>query len=339
MHIDSSRTFVRQGRGRFRLVAATGMRSLAQACILGTALLMSSLGIASADRGHEDLRHRDGVAEAVRRPAVVQPSFRIGAAYEGRFVAETAATNAAPGFISTLEFDAFDTHAGVFDAVATLPLTHSTGARARLAGGFASESRDDSAGSPDSETGTFGAGLDVFVRDPELGAFTLGADYQRFEGDDDYEANAYQGRAELRIFFPDLGSGPVDWFVDFEYARRDDAGAERAFLPNRDTFSVEGGAGWYFGENVQWIIGGRWSLAENDDAEIEDREGFAAIRWFLPVQAGLSAELDLGGYAGVSDYQEDPFRSDGRFVYGVRGGVTFRFRSGATLLESVRAYD
>lgn len=337
MHIDSFRRFVRHGQVRSERAVAPRTRSFGQACLLGAALLISSVGIAAADRGHDDLRQRD--ADAVRRPAVFQPNFRIGAAYEGRFVDETKATNSSSGLTSTLEFDAFDTHAGVFEAVATLPLTHSTGARARLTGGFASENRDDSAGSPDTETGVFGAGFDIFVRDPELGAFTLGADYERFDGDDDYEANAYQGRAELRIFFPDLGSGPLDWFVNFKYARRDDAGGARAFVPNRDIFLVEGGAGWYFGENVQWILGGRWSRAENDDEEIEDGEGFTAIRWFIPVQAGLSAELDLGGYAGVSNYQEDPFSSDDRFVYGVRGGVTLRFRSGATLLESVRAYD
>ncbi len=317
------------------------MRSLFQVCLLGVSFLMFLLGNASADSGHTDLRHRDKDAEAdaVRRSAVAQGNFRITAAYEGRFVDETAAINASQGLTSTREFDAFDTHRGVFDVTATVPLTSWTGARARLAGGFASENSDDSAGSSDSETGTFGAGFDLFVRDPDLGSFTLGAGYERFEGDDDYEANAYQGRVELKVFFPDLGSGPVDWFVDFQYARRDDAGASRDFVPNRDTFSVEGGVGWYFGENIQWIMGGRWSLAENDDAEIEDREGFAGIRWFLPVQAGMSAEFDFRGHAGVSDYQEDSFGSDGRFVYGVRGGVTLRFRSGGTLLESIRAYD
>ncbi|MFK7897346.1 MAG: hypothetical protein AB8G23_16020 [Myxococcota bacterium] len=301
--------------------------------------LFLTIGTAGAATGQaaqgEDRFERD----RLRRRAVVQPNLRVRAGYAGRFVEETEATNASSGLTSTLEFDGFDTHLGLIDATLTLPVTHSSGARFSLEGGFGSESRDDTAGSPDSETGTFGAGFDVFVRDPNLGAFTLGAGYERFEGDDDYEANAYEGRAELDIFFPDLGSGPVDWFVHFSFARRDDASAPRTFEPNRDLFSVEGGAGWYFGENLQWVLGGRWSLAESDDAEIEIREGFTGFRWFMPVQEALSVEFDLGGFAGISDYQEDPFRSDGRFAYGFEGGVTLRFRSGATLLESVRAHD
>jgi hypothetical protein len=60
-------------------------------------------------------------------------------------------------------------------------------------------------------------------------------------------------------------------------------------------------------------------------------------RWRLPT--AISLELSLDGRVGVSEYKQSPYPSDDRFIYGGRVGLTYRFGSGATLIESIRAFD
>ena len=93
----------------------------------------------------------------------------------------------------------------------------------------------------------------------------------------------------------------------------------------------------YLTENFQVALGGRWSRAESGIVREEDSEGLLGFRWMLSLP--ISTELSLGGSVGKSEYKESRFRPDDRLIYGASMGLTFRFRSAPTLLESVRAYD
>ncbi len=272
-----------------------------------------------------------------RRPAVASANARLIANYAYGHTDSTQSTRAAGGSISTLRIGELETQSGQALVVGTLPLTHSTGVRGNLHGRFSSESEDSGPGNRDIDTGAYGATVEFFLRDPKLGSFTLGGSYDRLDGDDGFDANAFGGMADLRIFFPNFGSGEVDWFLRFDYERREVEGAGRPFDPRIDTYRVKGGAGWYLTRNFQFLLGGSWTRAENSPISREDSEGFVAVRWRLPT--ALSLELSLGGSAGVSEYKQTRFPSDDRFIYGGQVGVTYRFGSGATLVESIRAFD
>lgn len=272
-----------------------------------------------------------------RRPAVASPNARLIANYDYTHTDSTKATRTSGGSISTLPIGELEAQSGQVLAVGTLPLSHSTGVRGNLHGSFSSQNEDGGPGDQDIETGAYGAALEFFLRDPDLGSFTLGGSYDRLDGDDGFDANAFGGVADLRIFFPNFGSGEVDWFLRFDYERREVEGAGRPFDPRIDTYRVRGGAGWYLTRNFQFLLGGSWTRAENSPISREDSEGFVAVRWRLPTT--ISLELGLGGRVGVSEYKQSPFPSDDRFIYGGHVGVTYRFGSGKTLVESIRAFD
>jgi len=272
-----------------------------------------------------------------RRPAVASANARLVANYAYGHTDSTEATRGSGGSISTLRIGELETQSGEVLAVGTLPLSHSTGVRGNLHGRFSSQSEDSGPGNRDIDTGAYGAAVEFFLRDPNLGSFTLGGSYDRLDGDDGFDANAFGGVADLRIFFPNFGSGAVDWFLRFDYERREVEGAGRPFDPRIDTYRVKGGAGWYLTRNFQFLLGGSWTRAEHSPISREDSEGFVAVRWRLPT--ALSLELGLGGRVGVSEYKQSPFPSDDRFIYGGHVGVTYRFGSGATLVESIRAFD
>lgn len=272
-----------------------------------------------------------------RRPAVSAPNARFSANYGYAHTDSTEASFGTGGSASTLRIGELDTHSGQAKIIGTLPLTHSTGVRGSLNGGFGSQSEDGRSGDQDIDTGAYGAAVEFFLRDPNVGSFTLGGRYDRLDGDDAFDANAFGGIADLRIFFPNFGSGSVDWFLRFDYERREVEGAGRPFDPRIDTYRVSGGAGWYLTKNFQFLLGGTWTRAENSPISREDAEGFVTGRWRLPTAIPL--ELSLGGTVGVSEYKQSPFPSDDRFIYGGHVGVTYRFGSGATLIESIRAFD
>jgi hypothetical protein len=272
-----------------------------------------------------------------RRPAVAAPNARLSASGDYTHADSTEASSQSGTATSTLRIGEIETQSGQAELVGTLPLTHSTGVRGKLRGGFSSQSEDGRFGNQDIDTSAYGAAVELFLRDPDLGSFTLGGSYDRIDGDDDFDANAFGGVADLRIFFPDFGSGKADWFLRFDYERREVEGTGRPFDPRIDTYRVSGGGGWYFTENFQFLLGGSWTRAENHPISREDSEGFVTVRWRLPTT--LSLELTLGGSAGVSEYEQSPFPSDDRMIYGGHVGVTYRFESGATLVESIRAFD
>jgi hypothetical protein len=165
----------------------------------------------------------------------------------------------------------------------------------------------------------------------------MGSNFDRLEGEHGLDGNEFGASADAKIFFPDLGYGPVDWFLRFDYARRDVSSSNSPSDSDTDIYTVTGGAGWYPTNNSQIVLGGRWSRSEDDVLSEEVLEGTLDIRWLLPIQ--IPIELSLGGSAGVSEFKESPFPTDSRLIYGTSVGLVFRFYSGRTLTEMVRAYD
>lgn len=296
--------------------------------------LIAALGTIIAGSAHA--ANSDATSEG-RRPAVSAPNVRLSANYDYTHTDSTEASFQSGGTTSTLRIGEIESHSSQLEIVGTLPLTHSTGVRGKLRGDFRAESEDADSGNQDTDTGAYGAAVELFLRNPDLGSFTLGGSYHRLDGDDGFDANAFGGVADLRIFFPDLGSGEFDWFLRFDYEHREVEGSGRPFDPRIDTYQVSGGTGWYFGDNFQFLLGGSWTRSENSPISREDSEGFVTGRWRLPTPIPL--ELSLDGRAGVSEYKQSPFSSDDRFIYGGQIGLTYRFGSGATLIESIRAFD
>ena len=108
-----------------------------------------------------------------------------------------------------------------------------------------------------------------------------------------------------------------------------------------DRYRVAGQAGWYVSSDFQIALGGRWDRSEDEFSSEVDAEGYVQVRAWLPRRftLGIPIELTFGGSGGVSEYKRPPFRADKRAVWGANAGLVFRFGSGETLLESVRAYD
>ena len=279
-------------------------------------------------------------SETGRRPAVARANVRVLAGYDYSHVDRTRASFFDPNTSTTsiLQFDEVDRQRTRAELVGTLGLAHSLGLRGRLRGGYGNARRRLDGldpGNDDFDTASYGVVTELFARDPELGALTVGGSYDRLDGDGGFEADEFGGSAAVAIFFPDMGSGPVDWTLRFDYLRRQISGAGSSF--DVDSFGIRGGAGWYLTKDFQLEIGGRWSRSDAEVFIVEDREGFMNLRWFLPMP--VSVELSVGGSAGVSEYKESPFSSDDRLNYGANMGLTFRFRSAANLIDAIRAYD
>ncbi len=184
---------------------------------------------------------------------------------------------------------------------------------------------------------SLGTGAEIFLRNPEVGSFSVGGGFDRHSAEGTLAAREYSGSAAASIFFPDFGSGPVDWVVRFEFAHRDVSGTSGTADFDADRFHVTGSAGWYLTDDVQLVIGGEWERAEEEFSSEDLRAGFARVRWRIP--APISMEFNLGGAVGINEFKQPPFRGDHRFTYGVTAGLVLRFRSGATLIESVRRFD
>jgi hypothetical protein len=276
-----------------------------------------------------------------RRPAVAAANGRVESSYDYRHVDRTRSTfNSSPTATATLRIGEADFHTGVAKVVGTLPVTHSLGVRGNVHGRYdlMRQDRDGfGSGTDDTEIVAYGATAEIFWRDPEVGSVTVGSSFDRIDVDRGLDANEFGASLGAAIFFPDLGSGPVDWVLRLDYARQDVSGSGTSGDLDSDIFTVSGGAGWYLTDQSQVVIGARWNRAENDFADVEDFEGFLDVHWLLPTP--ISMELTLGGSVGVSEYKESPFPSDDRLIYGASVGLTFRFRSAPTLVEIVRAYD
>lgn len=295
-----------------------------------------ALGIAEV--GHEAAPRGGAQGAAV---AVARPNLRAGVEYGYAHVDATRTTVTGSGGTQTLRLGAESGNSVVAGLVATVPVVSIVGLRATVHGGFDEARRSLDALEPGESTiDGYGGLVEVLLRDPRLGAFIVGGGYDRLEGDGGVSADQLTGRAEAQVFFPDLGSGPVDWFVRFEFRHRQVAGSGQGFDVDADVYHVGGGARWYLAPDVAVVLAGRWQRSEEEFFAEDDTTGELGLHWRLPVVVGPSSlELFASGFAGASEYKEPPYRGDQRLLYGARAGLTIRLFSGTSLLDSIRRFD
>jgi len=296
--------------------------------------LAFSLALAAGDGRAAGARDAD-------RAAVAAPNLRARIAYGYDHVAETSTVFVGPISTTALELDDEGGHAGELQLVGSLPLLPYVGLRAAARGGFSHARRSLDALEPGSaRLEAYGAAAELFVRQAELGAFALGGAYDRLEGEHGQAADQLTGSADLRIFFPDLGSGPVDWFTRFEFRHREVEGDGQPFDVDADVWDVEGGARWYTSPDVAIALSGRWQRVEEEFLSEDDRTAGLGLHWLLPLPfRGASVELFAAGSVGDSELKQSPYRSDHRLAWGARAGLALRLFSGRSLVDVSRRYD
>ena len=276
-------------------------------------------------------------SDSTTRPAVGAANLRFMAGYAFSHFDDAKSTfRPTPSTTATLRIEDADRHATSLEIVGTIPVMKRVGLRGRVRGGYQNRTPDVDlfgVGSTSATLGSYGAAVDLFIRDPGLGALTIGGSFDRLDGEKNFESNNSGARAETSIFFPDFGSGPVDWTLRFDYSHQDVDGQSDA----THSYRVAAEAGWYLTQNSKLVLGGRWSRIENEFFDEEDAEGFMKIRWLLPTP--IPMEFSLGGSAGVSEYEESPYPKTDRLIYGGVAEWVIRFRSGSSLIEMVRGYD
>lgn len=273
--------------------------------------------------------------------AVAAPNLRAIVQYDYGHVDPTETAYSDGIGLTTLELDDEEGQ-GIHGAlVGSLPLVGWTGLRATVRGGTADSRRSLDGIVPGSaEIQSYGALLELLARRSDFGSFAVGAGFDRQEGEGGLSANQLTGSAELQIYFPDLGSGPLDWFARFEFRHRQVEDHDQPFDIDADVYAVTAGARWYASPDVAVAFTGAWQRTEEEFFSEDDKTGSLGIHWLLPIPMGpVSLEVFAAGTAGLSEYKQAPFRGDDRLVYGGRAGATLRFFSGRTLLASFRGFD
>ncbi|MFO0688688.1 MAG: hypothetical protein U0900_08265 [Myxococcota bacterium] len=276
-----------------------------------------------------------------RARAVASPNLRMGVVYDYGRVDSTNTVFVGPSSVQTLSLGAEDGHAVNGQLVATVPLFSVVGFRATAFGGMREARRSLDALQPGRSTIDGYGGLgEILIRHPEIGSFAAGGGYGRLGGDGGGSADQITGSADAQIFFPDLGTGPLDWFAHFEFRHREVSGTGQTFNVDADVYDVRGGARWYLSPDFTLVATAAWLRTEEEFFSEDDTTGGLEFHWRLPIPIRpVSIEFFAGGNAGISEYKEPPFRGDHRLVYGARAGLTLRLFSGATLLDSIRRYD
>lgn len=296
-------------------------------------------GVFTAGRAAAD-SHSDPAIPG-NRAAVAAPNLRDGVAYDYGHVDDTSTTILGPSSVTSLDLDHVDTHAVAAELVGTVPLIAFTGLRTTVRGGFHDARRSLDALEPgSSQINSYGVLGELFVRDPQVGSFAVGAGFDRLEGDGGVAANQVTGSVDAQVFFPDFGLGPLDWFGRFEFRHRELEGDGQPFDVDADVYHVKAGARWYASPDVAVVFSGSWQRVEEEFLSEDDATGSLGFRWRLPLPIRpISLELFGSASAGLSEYKESPYRGDDRLVYGARAGLTIRLFSGETLVDCLRHYD
>lgn len=319
------------------------LRVCPRSSLLGGALLLLALGLAPASFADGRGRHtHEGHDHAVESPggegpAVASTNVRLEVFYD-YFEVESTDTFSPQG-PTTLSIDSHDGHRGRAALTAVFPVWGPLGARAQIRGAYGHQLHSlDGLERGNNEVSATGAGAEFFLRDPERYSFAVGGGWDRLAQDGPVDANQYGGHATARLFFPDLGLGPVDWIVHFDYAHREVDGLPGTVDYDGDRYLVRAQSGWYASENVQVLLGLEWDRAQDEFSSEEGLEGHVEARWLLPVPI-VPVELRAGGFAGVTEFKRPPFRGDNRPIYGAQLGLVLRYGAGRTLIENQRRYD
>jgi opacity protein-like surface antigen len=272
--------------------------------------------------------------------AVAAPNVRLGVHYGYLRLEKTESYSSIT--TSTLSIGHLEGHRGNAEIIGAFPIYGPVGGRAWLRGAYGHSQKSlDGLERGNNELSILGLGGALLVRNPEVGEISAGGGWDRIARSGPIDANAYEANVALSAFYPDMGLGPVDWRVDLQYRYTDVTGISGPVDYDADHYFVSGEAGWYARPDLRIALGGRWKRLEAEFSSETDSEGFVQVRTWLPRAwtFSLPVELSFGGSGGVSEYKQSPFRTDRRPVWTANVGFVFRYGSGATLLEAVRAYD
>jgi hypothetical protein len=319
---------------RFRREMAGGATRLAAVVLLVLGFAPASF----ADGGAHHSGHGGHAgAAASDSPAVASPNIRFEVDYSFFEIGSTDTFDAQGA--TTLSIDSHDGHSGRAALTAVFPIWGPLGGRAQVRGAYGHRLHSlDGLERGNNEVSASGAGVELFLRNPERYALAIGGGWDRLAQDGPADANEFGGHATARAFFPDLGLGPVDWILHFDFTHRQVDGLPGSTDYDADRYVVRVQSGWYASDNVQLLFGVEWGRFEEEFSSEEGLEGIFEARWLLPVPI-VPVELRAGGFAGVSEFKRPPFRGDRRLIYGARVGLVLRYGAGKTLIENQRRYD
>lgn len=227
-------------------------------------------------------------------------------------------------------------------ATFTFPIGERLGGRVIGAGELISVEQPPEGAFPGSDASGWGAaaGVDLFVRDPEVGFFSLG---YRFgigdpaeDGADDLLSNGLSLGAGY--FIPDQDLGEIDWSIEVDYARQSLEGT--GFSDDVHALSGSASSGWYWTDDFRFTASFLWALDLPDaGSNVRDLRGGADVAWLLPFFGDLRyVTAFASGNAGRerSDFAP-PLEDADRTVWAVGGGLSFIFPGAESLLQLTRA--
>ncbi|MFK7895146.1 MAG: hypothetical protein AB8G23_04880 [Myxococcota bacterium] len=277
-----------------------------------------------------------------RRAAVAAPNVKFQIGYDFEHFERTKTTFFEPGFVTDFIVPDRDSHTGSASLSATLPLTHSLGVRGTLRTAYSHlrQSRDQfGSGHDNSDNDTYGIEGELFLRDPQLGSLSIGASFDRTDAPDGLNFNSIGGKVDLRFFFPDLGSGPVDWAAGFRFVNDDLSGPGVEIEVDSDNYVFSAGPTWYLSDTFSTALSVEWDRFETDFASQETTLGKIDLNLLWPTSRRTSLAFRVGASAGALDYKQSPFRGEKSLVWGLSAGVTIRLAPSQKLVELARAYD
>lgn len=270
------------------------------------------------------------------KPAVDVVNGSLGGGYAYQEIAESAAS--ASG--STTTVPAETRQGWLAQGTFTFPIVDRLGGRVFVDGGISKLELEPAPGFGGRKTdGVFGGvGLDLFVRDPDVGAFQVGYRFAlRDPIDPRADRDLTQGVAADFVFYiPDEGLGTVDWGGGFTW------GFGRVEGPSYgdDVARLEArfDAGWYWLETLRFTPGFRLFLEDPDLAEgYRDLRGRAELEWLPPIGQLRFVSLRAFGSGGRRRSQlAAPYSDVDRTLWSIGGGATVYFPGVKTLVQLKR---
>jgi hypothetical protein len=274
-----------------------------------------------------------GAAEPSEQPdaAVDRLNGELAAGYGFESVGAASSTDG----ISTLRVAKQTAHAAPFAARLTVPLGRSFGLRLGAAGGpewFSTRSVDDLAGGVTSRT-------ELLWRDPTLGHVAAGYAFEWEDLPISGQTVSHGAVVDAAWYFPDLGTGPVDWRVRVQYGRARRSGPG-VVAEHRNDVDLLVDPAWYVNDVFRIASRFAWRREDFDDARGSDRSEYGsdlAAEWLVGAIGQRRVSLTmLGGYRRSALDLEPPSTDLRRNVWTFRLGVRVLSHPVNSLLDLYR---
>jgi len=223
--------------------------------------------------------------------------------------------------------------------VLTVPVVRWLGARVAASGGLLDVEQNAGSGFPgsDANQAVAAGGVELFVRDPDIGAFGVG--YRFGWSDPPGVGDRLLENAllvDLALYVPDQGLGPIDWRIRFDYGRGQ-LGGEGA-SDSIHAYVLHATSGWYVTDFWRFTGGFRFELQDPDVAlPGRDLRGTGELAWLLPIgeRPFVTLRFDASGGRARDDLPP-PFSYADRAVWAVGGAIDLSFPGATSLVELTR---